>query len=161
MERDEAHLVLDRSQIHTYEQGDWFGAIEEVRANITRYGDVTVVSLHRGYFEQTLPNFKKECVVAFLDVDLVSSLKTCLKHLWPLLCDGGYVFTHEARHLEMSALFFDHAWWRSNIRCEAPGLIGAGSGLGLLPSGTGFRSDLAYAVKNPQALRENRQTGQR
>jgi macrocin-O-methyltransferase TylF-like protien len=158
-ERDQAHLVLDRSQIHTYKQGDWCGTIDEVRENIARYGNARVVSLHSGYFEDTLPLLDKECVAAFADVDLVSSLKTCLKHLWPLLCQGGYMFTHEARHLEISALFFDQAWWHDNFTCNAPGLIGAGSGLGLLPSGTGFCSDLAYAVKGPGALTENPQTG--
>lgn len=156
---DQAHLVLDRLQIHSYDEGDWRGTTGEVSDNIARYGDPSVVSLHPGYFEQTLPEFQAACIVVFADVDLVSSLETCLKYLWPLLVDGGYFFTHEARHLEISGLFFDDAWWQTNLGCEAPGLIGAGSGIGLLPSGTGFRSDLGYTIKNPHALQESRQTG--
>jgi O-methyltransferase len=158
-ERDQAHLVPDRSQVHTYEEGEWSGSQAEVRANITRYGDLSVVSLYPGFFHETLPDFEKRCVVAFLDVDLLDSLKTCLKYIWPLLCEGGYIFTHEARHLVISALFFDRDWWRENLGCDAPGLIGAGSGLGLIPSGKGFRSDLAYTMKNPPigSLRENPQ----
>jgi O-methyltransferase len=148
-QRDQAHLVPDRSQVHTYGEGEWRGSEAEVRANITRYGDISIVALHPGFFHQTLPHFEKRCVVGFLDVDLLDSLKTCLKHIWPLLCDGGYLFTHEARHFAISAHFFDGDWWSENLGCDAPGLIGAGSGLGLVPSGKGFRSDLAYTIKNP------------
>lgn len=157
--RDRSHVVTDRAQVHTYEEGEWSGSEAEVRANISRYGDMSVVRFHPGFFAETLPHFAKRCVVAFLDVDLLDSLETCLTHIWPLLTDGGYLFTHEARHVEISALFFDRDWWRENLGCDAPGLIGAGSGLGLIPTGKGYRSDLAYTVKNPLAagFRENPQ----
>jgi O-methyltransferase len=158
-EGDRAHVVLDRLQKHIYRRGDWRGSFDEARENIARYGDASVVTLHAGYFEDTLPEFEKGCIAAFVDVDLVASLKTCLTHLWPLLLDGGCLFTHEARHLEMADVFFDRAWWRATLGCDAPGLIGAGSGLGLIPAGVGFRSDLAYTVKNPKVIQESRQTG--
>jgi hypothetical protein len=35
------------------------------------------------------------------------------------------------------------------MHCGASGLIGAGSGLGLLPGSGGFWSALGYTVKNP------------
>ena len=84
--------------------------------------------------------------LVFLDVDLVDSLRTCFTYLWPLLQDGCYLFTHEAHHMEIAGLFFHEEWWRSQMHCGAPGLIGAGTGLGLLPSSGGFGSALGYTV---------------
>jgi len=48
-------------------------------------------------------------------------------------------------------LFFSGEWWCGNLRCLPPGLVGAGTGLGLLPAAGGFRSDSAYTIKNPRA----------
>jgi hypothetical protein len=87
-----------------------------------------------------------------VDVDLTESLKTCLKYLWPLLADGGYLFTHEAPHQEIAAVFFDGDWWHANLHSDAPGLVGAGSGIGLFPSRGGFRSDLGFTVKHPKVV---------
>jgi macrocin-O-methyltransferase TylF-like protien len=147
---DKHHAIVNEHEVHTYAKGALCGTLAEVRANVSRNGAVSVCNFNVGYFEQTLSKFEGKCVLIFLDVDLVESLKTCFKHLWPLLQDGCYLFTHEAHHSEIAALFFEEQWWQSNMKCKAPGLIGAGTGLGLLPSSGGFRSALGYTVKNPQ-----------
>lgn len=149
-ESDRAHVLVSVNQIHTYEKGAWQGTLDEVQGNISRYGNIGVCGFNVGYFNETLPSFRKKCVLAFLDVDLTDSLTTCLKYLWPLLQDGSYLFTHEAPHKEISAAFFDQAWWHANTDSDAPGLVGAGSGLGIFPSNVGFRSDLGFTVKRPR-----------
>jgi hypothetical protein len=111
-----------------------------------------VCDFHVGYFEQTLPAFDTPCVFVFADVDLVSSLSTCLRHLWPRLDDGGFFYTHEAAHMESARLFFDRKWWREALGVEPPGLVGAGTGLGLIPAPGGFRSALGYTAKTPSGL---------
>lgn len=146
---DKEHLLVDAQEIHTYAKGAWSGTLPEVQGNISRYGQISACRFNVGYFEQTLPGFSQKCILAFLDVDLVGSLQTCLKHLWPRLQDGCCLFTHEAPHREIAGLFFDREWWRVNLGCDAPGLIGAGNGLGLHPAPGGFSSDLGYTVKNP------------
>ena len=148
-------------EVHTYEKGAWIGTIDEVRGNIAKYGNIDVCEFNIGYFEQTLEALKERCVLAFVDVDLRESLATCLANLWPLLQDECYLFTHEAPHIEISSLFFSDQWWNSRMNCAAPGLVGAGSGLGLLPASGGFRSDLGYAIKQPQdsSFTINPQTG--
>jgi O-methyltransferase len=149
-EVDAQHLLVTVGQVHTYEKGAWKGALEEVKGNISRYGDVGRCNFNVGYFDESLPHFKnRKIVFAFLDVDLKTSLETCLNYLWPQLQDGCYVFTHEAPHMEIASAFFDEEWWKSHMDSKAPGLIGAGTGLGLLPGAGGFRSDLGYTVKNP------------
>lgn len=149
-ERDEAHVLLDSEQISTYQENSWASSLGETRANVATYGDPSVCNFHQGYFEDTLPEFEAECALVFLDVGLRDSAQTCIQHLWPRLVDGGYLFTHDVKHMEISSLFFDTNWWREHLDCEPPGLVGAGSGLGLHPAKDGFSSLLGYTVKNPE-----------
>jgi O-methyltransferase len=149
---DQQHIVVGAREVHVYAKGAFCGTLEEVRNNIAQFGDLAVCNFNVGYFDQTLPGFQRRCIMAFLDVDLVDSLETCVKYLWPRVQDGCHVFTHEAQHMEIPAFFFDQSWWRSNLQCSAPGLVGAGSGIGLQPSSGGFRSDLGYTVKNPRVM---------
>jgi O-methyltransferase len=146
---DREHVLVDLQEIHSYAQGAFSGALEEVQGNISRYGKISACHFNVGYFDQTLPHFSQACVLVFLDVDLLDSLETCFTYLWPLLQNGCYLFTHEAHHMEIAAFFFQEEWWRTRMNCGAPGLIGAGTGLGLLPGSGGFRSALGYTVKNP------------
>jgi O-methyltransferase len=146
---DREHVLVSLQEIHSYAKGAFSGALSEVQGNISKYGKISACNFHVGYFEKTLPNFSQECVLIFLDVDLVDSLRTCFTYLWPLLRDGCYLFTHEAHHMEIAGFFFQEEWWRSKMHCAAPGLIGAGTGLGLLPGAGGFWSALGYTVKNP------------
>lgn len=147
VEGDAEHVMHNDQQIDTYEAGMYAGSLEEVRANVERCGDLSVCHFHRGWFEDTMPGFEQPCVTAFVDVDLVSSLETCVKAIWPLLAEGGALFVHEARHQEISSFFFDQAWWQQNLGVAAPGLVGAGTGLGLDPAVGGWQSQLGYAVK--------------
>jgi O-methyltransferase len=146
---DKGHMLVSIHQVHTYSKGAWKGTLDEVRRNIATYGSVDRCNFNVGYLADTLPKFRKRVVFAFLDVDLADSLETCLEYLWPLIQDRSYIFTHEAQHMEIAFLFFSENWWGSSLRCKPPGLVGAGTGLGLLPATGGFRSDLAYTVKNP------------
>lgn len=149
-ERDQAHILLGAEEIHTYEKGWWQGGFEEVKANITRYGNITVCHFHKGYFHETLPHFKEPCVQIWLDVDYRESLETCLKFLWPLLREGCYLYTHEARHMEIASLFYSESWWKNNFSAPPPGLVGAGTGLGIkILTDPYFASSIAYTVKNP------------
>ena len=146
---DREHVLVDLHEIHSYVQGAFRGALEEVQGNISRSGKISACHFNVGYFDQTLPHFSQPCVLVFLDVDLLDSLETCFTYLWPLLQNECYLFTHEAHHMEIAGFFFHEEWWRSRMNSGAPGLIGAGTGLGLLPNSGGFRSALGYTVKNP------------
>jgi hypothetical protein len=147
---DRDHLLIEQKHIYRYSKGDWAGGLDEVRGNVSRYGDPSVCTYRVGFFEKTLPEWTGKCAFVFLDVDLLDSLKTCIEYLWPLLQDGCCLFTHEAKDLRMASLFFDRDWWSKTLHCEPPGLIGAGSGLGLELGDLGFGSAVGYTVKNPE-----------
>lgn len=144
---DENVLHHERTT-HSYEQGMYAASLEEVRENVRRCGDLSVCHFHEGWFEDTLSELSAPCVAAFVDVDLRSSLETCVQAIWPLLVDGGALFVHEARHHEIATLFFDTEWWEQRIGAPPPGLIGAGTGLGLDPWVGGWGSSLGYAWKS-------------
>jgi len=149
-EVDLAHTLLASEEIHTYTKGSWCGTLDEVKGNISRYGNISVCNLNKGYFQDTLPQFKKKCIFVWLDVDLRESLETCVKYLWPLLQDGCCLYTHEAAHLEIASLFFSKEWWQDSLQTSPPGLVGAGCGIGIkILSGSYFNSSLGYTLKNP------------
>jgi hypothetical protein len=133
-----------------YEAGWWRGTLAEVRGNITRYGAIDRCSFVPGYFEKTLPHLHEPVALAFCDVDLADSLRTCLKWLWPRLVHGGILFTHEAIQREVFSIFNDQEWWYEELNCAPPGLVGGGSGIGLYPTDRGYYgSCLGYTVKSP------------
>jgi hypothetical protein len=152
-EGDKEHLVLSELQFRTYEGGAYAGSLEEVKENVRKYGALGVCEFHKGYFNETLPGFGAQLVFAFVDADLTSSVRDCLKYLWPLLQEGSYLFTDEAHHTEIAGLFYDPAWWEKEQHSAPPGLVGGGNGLGLLLHPGGFRSSLGFTAKlKTQAL---------
>lgn len=153
---DSRHYLIAEPLSHVYQEGSWAGSLEEVRRNIQYYGDLSVCEFHRGFFDETMPEFNSPVALAFCDVDLRLSLETCIRYLWPLLSDGAMFFTHEAHHYEIASLFYDTDWWCTNLSCEPPGLVGAGGGMGLVRNERGFYgSCLGFTIKNPQQTSES------
>jgi len=152
-EADTLHVLPSIRELRAFRRGDFCGTLETVKANVQRCGRLEVCHFHEGYFETTLPRFAEPSVFAFCDVDLRASLETCVEHLWPVLANRCYLFTHEANHMEIASLFFDPTWWKVHLQCAPPGLVGAGSGLGLYVSDQGFfRSSLGFAIKDIRAV---------
>lgn len=144
-EEDRHHLQLLKGKHKEYKKGEYAGALDEVKANITRYGDIGACEFIKGYFEETLPSLNKRIFVCiFLDVDLAASLKTCLRFLWHCLVPGCPLFSHEAQDLNFISLFFDKEWWRNELGVHAPFFVGAGTGL---PLAIGKGSSLGYTEK--------------
>lgn len=146
-EQDRAHVLLSLGEVHTYEEGAFAGSVEEVEGNLERYGAPEACRLHRGEFAETMHGDAAPSVLVFADVDYRESLETCLRWLWPSLLDGCFFFAHEAPHMEIASLFFDREWWEENLQAPPPGLVGAGTGLGLHLGRGGFKSSLGFALK--------------
>lgn len=127
---DTVHSTVYTPRSVRYKKGQYRASLEEVQQNITRYGCIEVCQFVKGWFEDTLPHLNNlPLILISLDVDLNSSLRTCLKYLWPRLQVGSKLFSHEAQDLDFISLFFDNAWWQSTLGETAPGFIGAGCGL--------------------------------
>lgn len=126
-----------------YQKGMYRARLEEVRANIARFGALETCQFMEGFFSDSLKSLEAPLVFAFLDVDLASSLKDCLKYIWPLLVDGCLMYTDDSCDTEVVRVWFDDAWWRQEVGARAPGYVGSGCGLPLSPRYT----SLGYSRK--------------
>jgi O-methyltransferase len=109
-----------------FNQGEYTGALEEVKSNVSKYGALEVCEFIRGWFDQTMPSLKDPVVVAFVDVDLRDSLETCLNFIYPKLVPGGVIFSHDG-HLPICVdLMKDASFWK-RFSDPAPEFEGLGT----------------------------------
>lgn len=126
----------------TPEAEGWLrGDLEVVQDNVRRYGAIGVCSFRKGWFEDTLPSDHGPVVLCFLDVDYQASLRDCVLNLWPRLTEQGYVFIDEYLLVDYCSLFYSERFWRESFDSVPPGLLGAGSGIGVGDFYLGPRSD--------------------
>jgi hypothetical protein len=148
-EYDRLHPAIHTGHVDEYYKGRFAAPIDIVRDNLARHGALSVCDFVVGFFDESLRYLDRDVAAAFLDVDLIDSLKPCLLSVWPRLQPGGRIYMHEARDLRLVSLFFDTAWWRDQLDDDAPGFVGAGCGL---PIASGWGSELGYAQRPAQAL---------
>jgi hypothetical protein len=136
----------------------WFrGELEEVIENVTRYGAVDRCTFRKGWFEDTLPGHTEPVVLCFLDVDFQASLNDCVLNLWSHLTPKGYVFLDECLVTDYCALFYSERFWRTHFDTTPPGLLGAGSGVGVGqfwvgPSSGNFGIDFGQPAQRSTSL---------
>ncbi len=139
-----------------YTPGLFAGPLEEVRANVARYGAIAVCEFRRGWYADTLPAHTEPIVLCFLDVDLQMSIHQCLVNLWPHLTDEGYLFTDDFPILDLCAVFFSEEFWRREMDRDPPGLIGTGTGLAMGQYWVGpfanIGGDPAYPLQSPASI---------
>lgn len=133
-------------RVKNYSEGDYLGNLDEVRANITRFGAIEVCRFVPGYFSATLPSLDVEPALIFMDVDLVESAREVLRYLWPRLRPGGKLFTHEVGVHTFVLGLLDADWWKTVLGCCPPVLFGAGFGFGP------HAAQLGYFEKTAQPL---------
>ena len=141
---NEVYSAPHHANTDSYHEGQFAASLELVKGNVARCGNLDVCDFIVGFFDKSLADFDRPVAVAFLDVDLVESLRPCLVAIWPNLEVDGRVYVHEAEDLALVSTFFDRPWWSEAIGADAPGLVGAGSGL---PLAALQGSDLGYAQK--------------
>lgn len=95
-------------------RGEYHGTLEEVRANVSRYGDIEVCEFVPGWFASTMADSTPEqVVVAFVDADLVASTREALDRLWPRLVAGGIIFVHDTTDPKLASFL---EGWRTDVR---------------------------------------------
>jgi len=107
--------------------GDYKGSINEVQANVKKYGHLDSCVFIKGWFEDTLPSFNRPIAVAYIDVDLASSTRTCLKHFYPMLIAGGVLLSQDGHLPLVLEVFRDQNFWRNELHCEMPRIEGLGT----------------------------------
>ena len=109
-----------------FHRGRYKGRLEEVKANVDRYGAVDVCEFVPGWFDDSMPHFHEPIAVAFVDVDLAASTATCLRYLYPLLVPGGSIFSHDG-HLPLCVdVIRDDRFWSEVVGAPRPPIPGLG-----------------------------------
>lgn len=121
------HNLLDGGFTVKFRQGQYCAQLEEVRDNVSRYGEGDVVDYIPGFFEDTMPGWRGLVAAVVLDVDLLTSTTTCLRYLWPQLSPGGLLYSQDAHLKEIVDLFTDSAFWRTLGETKPPRFVGLGS----------------------------------
>jgi len=137
-----------------YKKGMFAGSLDEVRENIRRCGSLDACRFVKGVFSESLRGLDGPLAFAFLDVDLVSSTRDCLRGIWPRLAENAAVYTDDAGDRDVVKVYFDEGWWRENLECEAPGLVGSGCGLPLNPTASSLGYTRKMAAFDPAQWRK-------
>jgi len=109
-----------------FRKGDYCGELNEVLDNVEKYGYRSVCCPAPGWFEDTMPQFRERVCLAYIDVDLVSSTRTCIKYLYPLLVPGGVIFSQDGHLPLIISLLDDPGFWMSELGVVKPEIIGLG-----------------------------------
>jgi O-methyltransferase len=125
-ENEEPHETTIFGDAARFAAGSYAGQLSEVVDNVARWGEPDVCEVNPGWFEDTMPAFEQPIALGFVDVDLASSTRTCLQHLYPRLIPGGVLFSHDG-HLPLCIdVLRDQSLWRG-IGGPPPEITGLGT----------------------------------
>ncbi|MCB5174377.1 TylF/MycF/NovP-related O-methyltransferase [Microvirga lenta] len=147
---DRAHHAVHTGHTDEYWEGRFAASLDLVKDNLRRYGALDVCDFVVGFYDESLKDFDRPTALAFLDVDLIDSVKPCIEAIWPRMAPGSRMYVHEARNLPLVAVFYDNAYWRAAVGQDAPGFVGAGTGL---PLSAHIGSEIGYAQKGAERER--------
>ncbi|VAW41157.1 hypothetical protein MNBD_GAMMA01-397 [hydrothermal vent metagenome] len=123
---DEKH----QKSIYGYSINNWFqkgafrGGLEEVKHNVDTFGDSSVCKYVKGWFDDTLPDISIDIAGAYVDVDLASSTKTCIKYFYPRLLPGGFLISQDGDFPLVIDVFDDDEFWEQEVGCTKPKIHG-------------------------------------
>lgn len=125
-ENSERLTRLDGSEV-VFFKGAFTGRIPTVTRHLQRFGCPRCCVLHKGLFEETMPRFDAGPIdLMLLDVDLLSSTRACLVHLFPKLRVGGVVFSQDGHLREIIDLIASERFWREEVGVAVPRIEGLG-----------------------------------
>jgi len=107
-----------------FPKGSYAGSLEEVKSSVAKFGHLQSCEFIKGFFETTMPGFSQPVVVGYIDVDLASSTKTCLKYLYPLLIGGGVLLSQDGHLPWIIELLSDNNFWQQELETAIPTMTG-------------------------------------
>lgn len=111
---------------YVFSKGQYSSTLQELKKTIRSYGAPEVCIYHKGWFEDTMKKLHTPIAALFLDVDLASSTKTCLKYLYPLLEKGGVLYSHDGHLGRVTDVYKDKSFWKKEVGFVRPTIYGLG-----------------------------------
>jgi len=112
---------------YVFSKGQYSASLSQLKKTIHTYGAPEVCVYHKGWFEKTMKQLHTPIAALFLDVDLASSTKTCLRYLYPLLAKGGVLYSHDGHLGRVTDIYKDRSFWRKEIKVKRPIIYGLGT----------------------------------
>lgn len=125
-ENSEVHGKSIFGREHRFPKGSHAVSLTEVTRNVGKYGDLSRCRFYKGWFNETMPNFKEPVAAACINVDLVQSTKDCLKYLYPLVQAGGVVLSGDGHFPWIIGLLGDGSFWEHEVGFKKPKMEGLG-----------------------------------
>jgi len=124
------HCRRSEEWVTDWTAGRYAARLDEVKANIQKYGEIGVCSFVKGWFSDTLAGntLPKQIGFAFADVDLANSARDCFVSIWPCLSEQGVYVTHDAPYVKVLQEIYNPDLWRT-LGSLPPILFGAGYGI--------------------------------
>lgn len=126
-EHDEQHDKNIFGGAASFPEGSYRGTLEEVKANVARYGRIDVCSFVQGWFEETMPSFSRPIAAIYLDVDLAASTRACLMYLYPILVAGGALYSQDGHLPLVIDVFSNNTFWHHEVGLARPDIKGLGT----------------------------------
>lgn len=76
-----------------YAKGDFYGTLEEVKRNVSRFGNIKQVNFIEGWYSETLKAYDKPLALLWIDVDLKISTIDVLENIYNKLVSGAFIFS--------------------------------------------------------------------
>ena len=114
----------------TWKQGANRSSLDQVVENVSRFGEIDVCTFKKGWFVDTLrpENLPESICLAFTDVVLASSVKQCLRALWPRLATGAVYFSRDVALTKALQALYEPQLWQG-LDAFPPVVFGGGYGL--------------------------------
>ena len=124
------HCRRDEKWVTDWSAGRYEARLDEVKSNVTQYGEPSTSTFVKGWFSDTLTpdNLPKNIAFAFVDVDLANSARDCFSAIWPCLSDAGIYVTHDTSYIKVLQEIYNPELWQ-RFNSTPPILFGAGYGL--------------------------------
>jgi O-methyltransferase len=93
--------------------GEYKAAEAVLKENLTKYGEVQVCYVHKGWFSDTLAQepLPYKVRVAFIDCDLAKGTREALAGIVPALVNDGCIFSQDFHIKSVQRLLFDPDTW--------------------------------------------------
>lgn len=113
-------------RITAFYEGSYMGTLEEVKSNIAKYGAIEMCEFVPGWFDDTMLGFQGTVISAYVDVDLATSTRTCLRYLYPRLVSDGHIVSQDGHLPLVLEALDDDSFWQNVLGVRKPRIEGFG-----------------------------------